>query len=105
MDGCKKQQLETAIHNNSLREWFGQSNNGAHKNVHQYYFLQGNVPNIYGMNFDEALDFEIAWNAVEDNSPDAPLLLWTYHDVILDGTLIETDLAVTMTGIMSHYTT
>ena len=95
---AKKQQLETAIHNNSLREWFGQSNNGAHKNVHQYYFLQGDVPNIYGMNFDEALDFEIAWNAVEDNSHDAPLLLWTYHDVILDGTLIETDLAVTMTG-------
>ena len=95
---AKKQQLETAIHNNSLREWFGQSNTGAHKNVHQYYFLQGDVPNIYGMNFDEALDFEISWNVVEDNSPDAPLLLWNYHDVILDGTLIETDLAVTITG-------
>jgi len=95
---AKKQQLETAIHNNSLREWFVQSDSGAHKNVHKYYFLQGDVPNIYGMNFDEALGFERAWNAVEDDSPDAPLFLWTYHDVILDGTLIETDLAVTITG-------
>jgi hypothetical protein len=95
---AKKQQLETAIHNNSLREWFVQSDSGAHKNVHKYYFLQGDAPNIYGMNFDEALGFERAWNAVEDDSPDAPLFLWTYHDVILDGTLIETDLAVTITG-------
>ncbi|MCV0367677.1 MAG: hypothetical protein K5798_10510 [Nitrosopumilus sp.] len=95
---AKKQQLETAMHNNSLREWFEQSDSGAHKNVHRYYFLQGDVPNTYGMNFDEALGFEKTWNAVEDNSPDAPLFLWTYHDVILDGTLIETDLAVTITG-------
>ena len=94
----KKQQLGTAIQNNALREWFEQDNSGAHKNVHQYYFLQGEVPNIYGRNFDEALGFEIAWNAVKDSSPDAPLLLWNYHDVILDGTLIETDLAVTITG-------
>ncbi len=95
---AKKIQLETAIHNSSLREWFEQSDNQAHKNVHKYYFLQGDVPNIYGMNFDEALGFERAWNAVEDSSPDAPLLLWNYHDVIFDGTLIETDLAVTITG-------
>ena len=94
----KKHQLETAIKNNALREWFEQDKNGAHKNVHQYYFLQGEVPNIYGKSFDEALGFEIAWNAVKDSSPDAPLLLWNYHDVILDGTLIETDLAVTITG-------
>ncbi len=94
----KKQQLETAIKNNALRDWFEQDNSGAHKNVHQYYFLQGDVPNIYGMNFDEALGFEISWNAVKDSSPDAPLLLWNYHDVILDGTLIETDLAMTVEG-------
>jgi len=95
---AKKQQLETAIQNNSLREWFEQSDSGSHKNVHHYYFLQGEVPNIYGMNFAEALNFERAWNAVENNSPDAPMLLWNYHDVILDGTLIETDLAVTIEG-------
>lgn len=94
----KKHQLETAIQNNALREWFEQDDSNAHKNVHQYYFLQGEVPNIYGKNFDEALGFETAWNAVKDNSPDAPLLLWNYHDVILDGTLIESDLAETITG-------
>ncbi len=94
----KKQQLETTIHNNSLREWFEQDSTGAPKNLHHYYFLQGDVPNIYGMNFDEALGFEIAWNAIKYNSPDAPLLLWNYHDVILDGIIIETDLVVTLEG-------
>jgi hypothetical protein len=95
---AKKHQLEIAIQNNALREWFEQDKSGAHKNVHQYYFLQGDVPNIHEKNFDEALGFEIAWNAVKDSSPDAPLLLWNYHDVILDGTIIETDLSVAVTG-------
>ncbi|MFB5620939.1 MAG: hypothetical protein ACE5RC_07405, partial [Nitrosopumilus sp.] len=93
---AKKQQMDSAISNNSLREWFEQDD--AHQNVHTYYFLHGDAPSVYGMNFEETLGFEKAWDAVENNSADAPMLLWNYHDIILDGAIIETDLAVTIRG-------
>ena len=91
----KRVELQIAVENNSLREWFKVEEN---RNVHRYYFLQGEVPNTYGMNFETALEFENVWNSIEESSKHAPILLWNYHDVILEGEVIEKDLAQNIMG-------
>lgn len=94
----KLQQLQNSVQNNSLDLWLSQSEEETNYNVYTYYFLQGEVPNRYGYSFEEALKFEKAWNTVESNSKYAPIHLWNYHDVILDGTVIETDIAQMVSG-------
>ena len=92
-------ELQTAVNNNMLQEWLKKpTNSQEHENIHNYYYLNGLAPDRNGIYFDEALEMEKIEKAFETIPQLVPLLLWSYNDVIVDGTIIEIDLAVTVMG-------
>ncbi len=64
----KKQEMNLAIQNDTLPEWIDlTSESQAHRNVHTYYFLQGEVLR-HGMTFSETKEYNKVSNARENNS-------------------------------------